>query len=165
LTSQLTFNLPPHLMCLGLKVEAAYKTGVNDIEFILSMVAPRVSRRNPNRYRTIQPPIVSFKNHPRHNPEQAVPMVGAAGAVPAPGVWTFFIVLAQARLSRRLEPVVGDPSPPGSHRCRGRNRDRDRFRRCIVVGPHARCSLVTLVSSSPLLSFDSDSDSDPDARL
>jgi hypothetical protein len=36
-----------------------------------------------------------------------------------------------------------------------------------VVGPHARCSLVTLetrvlVSKPHLLSFDSDSDSDPD---
>jgi hypothetical protein len=39
---------------------------------------------------------------------------------------------------------------PGSHRCRGRGRyrDRDRFRRCIVVGPHARCSLVARVSSA-----------------
>jgi hypothetical protein len=80
-----------------------------------------------------------------------------------------------------------NPFAPGSHRCRGRGRyrDRDRFRRCIVVGPHARCSLVARVSSassrcgtarlygsrslhpvarvqSHLLSFDSDSDTDAD---
>jgi hypothetical protein len=54
----------------------------------------------------------------------------------------------EAPLSRRLEPVAGHPSAPGSHRCRGRNRNRDRFRLRIVVGPHARCSLVTLVSSA-----------------
>jgi hypothetical protein len=93
--------------------------------------------------------------------------------------------LVQARLSRRLEPVVSDPSTPGSPRCRGRNRDRDRFGRCIVVGLHARCSLVTLIlsasqrcgparlygsgpsaesaeSKSHLFSFDSDSDTDSD---
>jgi hypothetical protein len=81
--------------------------------------------------------------------------------------------------------VVGDPSTPGPHRCRGRNRDRDRFRLCVGVDPHARCSLVArvssyrhdavqqgftgrvpciqfLVSKSHLLSFDSDSDTDPD---
>jgi hypothetical protein len=33
------------------------------------------------------------------------------------------------------------------HRCRGRDRDRDRFRLFTVVGPHARCSFVTLFSS------------------
>jgi hypothetical protein len=108
------------------------------------------------------------------------------------GVWTFFHRLAQVRFSRNLEPVVGDPSAPGFHRCRGRNRDRDRFRLCIVVGPHARCSLslpwfrqhrndalqqgftdrLPFRRSAPqtsfscpcshLLSFDSDSDSDFD---
>jgi hypothetical protein len=65
-----------------------------------------------------------------------------APVVHSTGVWTSFHHLAQARLSRRLKPVVvGDPAAPGSYRCRGRYRDRDRFRRCIVVGPHARCSL------------------------
>jgi hypothetical protein len=65
-----------------------------------------------------------------------------------------------------------------SHRCRGRNRDRDRFRRCLVVGPHAQprsmygthpvrfafgtLRIRFLVSKSYLMFFDSDSDSDPD---
>jgi hypothetical protein len=57
--------------------------------------------------------------------------------------------------------LFGDPSAPGSHRCRGRNRDRDRFRLGIVVGPHVRCSQL-LVAKSHLLSFDSDSDTDTD---
>jgi hypothetical protein len=53
------------------------------------------------------------------------------GSRTAPRGLDIFHRLAQARLSRRLEPVVGDPPAPGSHRCRGRgrgrNRDRDRF--------------------------------------
>jgi hypothetical protein len=123
--------------------------------------------------------------------ELPVPPMEASYWCATPVVWTFFHRFAQARLSRRLEPVVGDPSAPGSYRCRGRNRNRNRFRRCIdsagvlwLVLPHGVASLPSFVSiatmrsnkalrvafpfgesavsKSHLLSFDSDSDTDPD---
>jgi hypothetical protein len=76
-------------------------------------------------------------------------------------------------LSGRLESVLGDPSAPGSHRCRGRNRDRDRFRRCIdsdgawwLVLTHGVASLPWkpgFLCQNPIFyRFDSDSDTDPD---
>jgi hypothetical protein len=72
-----------------------------------------------------------------------------SGCRPLPGVWAFFNRLAQARLSRRLEPVVGRlllvPIGVGVG-----NRDRDRFRQCIVVGPHARWCLVARVLSATM---------------
>jgi hypothetical protein len=56
-------------------------------------------------------------------------------------------------LSRGLEPVVGDPSAPGSHRCRGRYRDRDRFRLILwLVLTHGQPRYPSFVSIATMRS-------------
>jgi hypothetical protein len=86
----------------------------------------------------------------------------------------FFIVRLRRDLAADSSRTVGKrsvcswlTSVSGSESGSGSIPTVYRFRRRMVVGPHAWCSLVTLetrflVSKPHLLSFDSDSDTDPD---
>jgi hypothetical protein len=114
---------------------------------------------------------VSFKNHPRHNPEQAVPMVGAAGAVPPLGFGHFFIVWLRRGLAAawsQLLAIRSLPVPIGVGVGIGIGIDSDGVS-CLVL-THGVASLPEYRQHKPtcgparphLLSFDSDSDTDPD---